>query len=143
MKPVSRSSVPAGLRAVFREQNRFKRHASLWAVILSLPVITWTWLLRFEISFWRWMYGGLIVGLMLAGGALFNPNLPLRWVERFVILLTFTFSVGKYIYLVYEPTAHELVNWLGEIQAIFWTIARPSSASVRPSNKRRSPKGCG
>lgn len=123
MKPASRSPWPAGLRAIFREQNRFKRQAYLWAIILSLPVITWTWLLRFEIPFWRWMYGGLIFGLMLAGVALLNPNLPLRWVERFVILLNFVFGFGKYIYLVYNPTAHELVNWLGEIQAIFWTLA--------------------
>lgn len=123
MKPASPSPAPAGLRAVFREQNRFKRQAYLWAVLLSLPVITWTWLLRFELPFWRWMYGGLMVGLMLAGAALLNPNLPLRWVERFVILLNFAFGFGKYVYLVYDPAAHELVNWLGEIQAIFWTIA--------------------
>lgn len=123
MKPTARSPLPAGLRAVFREQNRFKRQAYLWAVILSLPVITWNWLLRFDILFWRIAYGGLIAGLLIAGIGLLNPNLPLRWVERFVILLNFVFGFGKYVYLVYDPAAHELVNWLGEIQANFWTIA--------------------
>lgn len=124
MKPSRRSVLlPTGLRAVFREQNKFRRQAYLGAVILSLPVIIWTWLLRFDMFFWRITYGGLIVGLIVAGAGLLNPNIPLRWIERFVILVNFMFGFVKYIYLVYDPSAHDLVNWLGEIQANFWTIA--------------------
>lgn len=123
MKPTQPLPQPSGLRAVFRQQNKFKRHAYFGAVLLSLPVIAWTWLLRFDIPFWRITYGGLMVGLAMAGLGLLNPNLPLRWIERFIILVNFAFSLSKYVYLVYIPSAHELVNWLGEIQATFWTIA--------------------
>ncbi|GAB4494862.1 MAG: hypothetical protein Fur0016_32610 [Anaerolineales bacterium] len=123
MKPFrSAFSALGGLRTVFRQQNKFRRQAYLWAVFVSLPVIVWTWLLRFDILFWRVTYGGLMVGLLLAAAALLNPNLPLRWIERFVILLNFVFAFSKYVYLVYNPTAHELINWLGEVQANFWTI---------------------
>lgn len=69
------------------------------------------------------MYGGLIIGLLLAGLALLNPNFPLRWIERFVIFINLAFGFGKYVYLLYQPDANQLVNWLGEIQAIFWTLA--------------------
>lgn len=116
-------SLFGGLRSVFREQNKFRRQTYLWAVILSLPVIAWNWLLLFDILFWRIAYGGLIVSLLIAGIGLLNPNLPLRWVEQFVILINFAFGFGKYIYLMYTPAAYELVNWLGEIQANFWNIA--------------------
>ncbi|MBI4760026.1 MAG: GGDEF domain-containing protein [Chloroflexota bacterium] len=114
---------PAGLRTVFRKQNKFKRHAYLWAVLLSLPVITWTWLLHFDIFFWRVIYGGLLVGLVIAGIGLLNPNIPLRWIERFIILVNFAFLLSKYIYLLYNPSSHELGNWSGEIQAVFWSSA--------------------
>lgn len=118
------SFLPAGLRTIFRKQNRFKRQAYLWAVVLSLPVIAWNWLLHLDLFFWRIIYGGLIIGLLIASAALLRPNIPLRWIERFVILLISAFGFGKYVYLVYDPAAaHELINWLGEIQADFWTIA--------------------
>lgn len=112
----------APLRTLFRVQNKFRRQAYLLAVLIAIPIIASVWLSRFDIAVWRSLYGGLLISLLLAGGGLLISNLPLRWIERFVLGIIFTFGLGKYVYLVYEPSARELINWL-EIQAIFWTFA--------------------
>jgi len=95
----------------------------LWAVLISLPVILWTLFSRSDLLFWRVIYVGLVIGLIIVGGALLNPNIPLRWIERFTVLLTAAFGFSKYTYLVYGSEVRQLINWLIEIQATFWVIA--------------------
>lgn len=111
-----------GLRKIFREQNKFKRWAYFWASLLSIPAITWTFILRFQYPLWRTAYGILLVGLVISTLALLNHNLPIRWVERFIVIINAIFGFIKYIFLVNDPASHQLPNWLGEIQGTFWNI---------------------
>ncbi len=115
-------AVTLGMRRMFREQNKFKRQTYFWASLLSLPVIVWTWLLRFDLPVWRFSYGILLIGLIISLLALLNPNLPLRWVERFILIVVTVVGFIKYVYLLSDPAALQLTNWLGEIQATFWNF---------------------
>ncbi len=115
-------AIATGMRKIFREQNKFKRQAYFWASLISIPVIAWTWLLRFDLPIWRFSYGILLIGLCVCLAALLNPNIPLRWIERFIIVVNTAVGFAKYIYLINDPAATELNNWLGEIQAAFWNF---------------------